>query len=312
MTVPRHGREGTTAAPLLSLWLLALFPILVWGGVPLATKIAVRHLDPLLVATLRTLLAAAAVLPFLAWRRVAPPAGKTQRGFLAVSALGGPVGFAVLFTLGVGNTSASHAALIIAVAPVFTGLFAAAFDRTLPGRSWWLGCTLAMTGEVWLVASGAGGDGGATVLGDAAALGGMISAAVGYVAGARLSRTYPAFRATAWSGLVGAVLLLPVFAGMAGAAVWNAVPLEGWLAVAYLSLGASLLAYVAWYGALARGGIARVGLVQFLQPIVAVALAVLFLSEPLTPMLLVTACLIIAGVALAQRPDRSRITRREP
>ena len=71
-----------------------------------------------------------------------------------------------------------------------------------------------------------------------------------------------------------------------------------------LAAGSTVLAFAAWYWALSRGGITRIGALQFLQPIVTLACAVALLSEPLTPRILVATLLILAGVALTQRRRR--------
>jgi len=60
----------------------------------------------------------------------------------------------------------------------------------------------------------------------------------------------------------------------------------------------SIAAYVTWYWALAAGGIARVGLAQFAQPIVTLGLAVIMLREAMT-LPLAAAC-ILAGISLAR------------
>jgi drug/metabolite transporter (DMT)-like permease len=85
------------------------------------------------------------------------------------------------------------------------------------------------------------------------------------------------------------------FAAVPAAALWG---------LAYLAVGVSVLGYVLWYWALARGGIARVGLIQFLQPLVGVVLAWALLAEPILPPVLGAALLILAGVWIAARPAR--------
>ena len=63
----------------------------------------------------------------------------------------------------------------------------------------------------------------------------------------------------------------------------------------------SILGYVGWYWALARGGIERIAPLQFLLPVSGLALAALVLDERLTVPLAVGAVLVIGGVAIARR-----------
>ena len=54
-----------------------------------------------------------------------------------------------------------------------------------------------------------------------------------------------------------------------------------------------------WYWALGRGGIARVGLIQFLQPVSGVILAALLLGERISLSFLLASVLVLFGVWLA-------------
>ena len=52
-----------------------------------------------------------------------------------------------------------------------------------------------------------------------------------------------------------------------------------WSGLLYQAIGVTVMAYILWYWALGTGGIARVGLFQFLQPLSGVVLAWLVLAE---------------------------------
>jgi drug/metabolite transporter (DMT)-like permease len=54
---------------------------------------------------------------------------------------------------------------------------------------------------------------------------------------------------------------------------------------------------------LARGGVTRVAVLQFAQPVASLILTVLLLSERLTAPLIVAAIAILAGVAFARRGE---------
>ncbi len=56
-----------------------------------------------------------------------------------------------------------------------------------------------------------------------------------------------------------------------------------------------------WYWALAAGGIARVGSIQFAQPVISLLLAIPILGEVVTPKLALAAAAIIGGVFIARR-----------
>ncbi len=280
---------------------VALAVVVVWGATPVATKFAAGEIDPVLVGLLRTILGGVAALALVIVLRTPPPAGTRLRGLLLLSAFCGFIGFPILFTLGQQRTSAMHGGLILAMLPVFTGLYAAAFERRMPGRRWWLGCVLAIAGESVLILS-RGGSAGATLAGDMLVLASAMLAALGYVVGARLGQAgYASLGATFWGIIVAAVALAP-FLGLSIAG--SGLPEAGWPAwagVVWLAIPSSILGYIGWYWALAAGGIARMATAQFLQPVSGLVLAALLLGERMTLPLALAATMIVAGIVIAQR-----------
>ena len=283
----------------------ALLAVGFWGATPIATKLAVAGLDPLAVGLLRTLLAGLLVVPLLALSRLAPPRTPAGRALLAVSALGGFVLFPLLFSLGLGLTSAAHGALILALLPITTGLIAAAVERRWPGARWWLGAGLAAAGTVWLV----GGrfdlsDSGANLTGDLLVIASALAASTGYVAGARVVREAGTWSVTFWGLAIGGLVLLPVLPLATSPAELVRADSGVWLSLLYLAGGSSILAYAAWYWALGQGDVGRTGLIQFAQPVISLVLAAAVLGEPVTWPLVLAAAVIIGGVALARSGAR--------
>ncbi len=301
MTSETAGEKSNGSGAAL-IWGAAAVALLLWGATPMVTRVAVLEIDPASVGILRTVLGATLALPLGLALRLARPRGITQWMQLLVSALGGFVLFPVLFGLGVRYTSASHAALVLAVTPLFTGLIASAVERQAPSSAWWLGAALAFAGEVALVAFRADlGQSEASLGGDLLVLAACVSASAGYVAGARLATVITTWAATFWGIGLGGAILLPLAAMRLGPRAWGNAGALGWSAIAYLALGSTIAGYICWYWALQRGGIARIGATQFSQPLIALGFAVAVLHEPLTAPLIVAALLIVAGVALAQR-----------
>ena len=68
--------------------LAALLAVIVWGGSPVGTKLAVASLPPLTVAALRTVLGGVVALPLALLLRIPPPARARQWGLLALSSFG--------------------------------------------------------------------------------------------------------------------------------------------------------------------------------------------------------------------------------
>jgi drug/metabolite transporter (DMT)-like permease len=291
----RHSQRA------LAPFAVALLVMVAWGATPVLSKIALREISPFEVGLLRTVLAGLVAVPVLAAARVPlPPAGRA-RALLAASAGSGFVAFPLLYTAGQQRTSAGHGALILAALPIVTGAYAALLYRRRPRPRWFAGCAIALGGEAALIALRTGGGGSETsLLGDLLVLVAMLVVATGYVAGARLGlRGYGSIATTLWGVTLASVLVAPLLAGSLTGGLPHAGP-GPWAAVVILALVTSILGYVGWYWALARGGIQRIATMQFLQPFSGLALAVLVLHETFTLALGVAALVIVAGVAVVQ------------
>jgi drug/metabolite transporter (DMT)-like permease len=142
---------------------------------------------------------------------------------------------------------------------------------------------------------------GASPEGDLLTLVSCIVAAGGYVAGSSLSSRIGVWSTTFWGLSLGGLVLLPLLAIRLDGTDWGAVTPVGWSAAGYLALFSTVLAYVCWYWALARGGTARMGSTQFAQPVVALAAAVIVMGETMTIPLALATVTILAGIAIAQR-----------
>ena len=282
-------------------WIAAAWTILAWGATPAATKLAVAEVDPLTVGMLRTVFAAMLALPVALVLRHALPGNAREWRLLLISAVCGFAGFPILFTLALAHTSTAHAALVLAATPVFTSLFGFAVERRLPGRGWWLGVSLAFAGEAALVGLSARASGEASAFGDLMALTSSLMVGAGYVAGSRLSATLGSWGVTLWGVTVGAAVQFPFAAWAVAHGALDGAGVQGWWALAYLSGVSALLAYAAWYWALAAGSVVRIAPMQFLQPLVTLVLAVLVFGEAMTPTLLAAGIAILLGVAVARR-----------
>ncbi|MEP4379028.1 MAG: EamA family transporter [Alphaproteobacteria bacterium] len=280
----------------------ALVTVFVWGGTPIITKFGVESVDVLSLALLRTVMALPLAVLILAVLRCPLPWRGKDKWLVLAFGIVGVVGFPVLFTLGVGRTSAGHAAVVTAATPVFVGFLEALVSRKLPPPRWWIGVSVAFVGAVILIAEAVGLDSiDATWQGDLLAAAGGFSAALSFVIGARLTPRYGPVGVTMWSVVIAAIVQLPFVLLRMDAAAWSAIEPLGWTAIVYLSVGSTVVAYITWIFALTRGGIGRMSVWQFALPVVGVAGAAIFLAEPLTPLLVAATVIILFGVGLVQR-----------
>lgn len=280
----------------------AVSSILIWSTTAVVTKSIVTALDPFAIALLRSVFAGLVSLPLaLSGLRMPLPRGRREIFWLVVSGLTGFAFFPIFYVFAMRYTTVSHVALILTAQSIFTGLMAAADERRWPGSRWMIGCLIALAGEVLLIGFRFGFGGGGSMLGDFLALMAALVASWGYVTGTRLSHRIGTMAATLWGNVLAGIVTLP-FAVYVGAQVeWTRVGWGVWASLAFLALGPQVLSYIAFYWALTKGGITRVSLILFANPITTVLLAVAILGEPITLPLVVSGFVILLGVWLAQR-----------
>jgi drug/metabolite transporter (DMT)-like permease len=285
-----------------TVYAMAIGALVLWGGTPIANKAAVATIDPATAGLLRSAIAGVLAAALALALRLPWPSVRRQQWLLAFSGLASFAAWPLLLSVGLGLTTANHAALIIAMIPVFTGLIAAAVDRTWPPLGWWAGMSIAAVGAVVLVGVRSGGTDAASgsVVGDLIILAGVVACAAGYVAGGKLSPVLGTWATTFWGLGSAAVVLVPAVALLWTRTRWSAVGPSEWLAVGYMALISSLAGYVAWFWALGRGGITRISAWQLGQPVLTLVFAVLLLGEVITWSALVAGAAIVAGTALTQ------------
>ena len=280
------------------LW-LGLLGVVIFAMTLPMTRLAVgpadaAQLPPLFVTAGRAAFAGLLSVGYLGVTR-APLPRREQLGAFAVSALGTVVGFPLFLALALRHVDAMHAAVITGLLPLATALAAALWFRQRPSPGFWAcagaGCAL-VVGFALLQGSGR------LSLADALLLGSVASAAIGYVAGARLAAQMRAEQVICWVLVLSLPLTLPLTA-----LTWPAQPVraESWGAFGYVTLFSMWLGFFAWYRGLALGGTVRVSQVQLVQPFLSLLFAVPLLGEPLEPLTVAFALAVIATVFVGKR-----------
>ncbi len=268
---------------------------------PVATLVIVKEIDPVTAGLLRIVLAAPIAIAILRRYRLKAPRGFPQIRCLVISAFGAFVGFPIFFSLGMERTSAAHAAVCMAPIPLVTGLIDLLVARTWPRWTWVCGTGLAMTAVVVMESLRMPlSTHSASRIGDFFVLASVACVAVGFVAGGRLALSTDSWTATFWSIAVAGVVLLPWLVQRSLAVPWPAVSFSGWLAVVLLAGGSTIVAYVALFHALARGGVALVAPVLFVQPVLTLIFAAALLDEPITKSIAILIGVILLGIGLTR------------
>jgi drug/metabolite transporter (DMT)-like permease len=279
---------------------LALLGVVFFSFSLPATRLAVADLDPMFVAFGRAAVAAilaAAVLA--AWR--APRPSRAQWRSLAIVAFGVVVGFPLLTALALRDVDSSHGAVVIALLPACTAVFAVLRAGEDPSRGFWLAAGAGLVAVLaFIVSQGLGQIG----LADVELLVGTVMCSLAYAEGGALSRSLGGPQTICWALVLAAPLSLPLAVAFAPG---GHVGTDAWLGFAYVSLFSMFLAFFAWYAGLALGGVAKAGQTQLLQTPLTLVLAALVLGEHVTVLAMVCTVAVLASIVGTQR---ARVVRR--
>jgi drug/metabolite transporter (DMT)-like permease len=194
------------------------------------------------------------------------------------------------------------AALLVAMVPVWTVLVDWLRPRGVrPGLGVIVGLLIGFAGTALLVAPGeVAGRGGVDPVGAAVLMFSTLAWSIGSVASSRVPLPSSPLLATGMEMLGGGAFLLVagIVAGEPARLDLGAITLRSGLALAYLIVFGSLVAFTAFVWLLRVTTPARVATYAYVNPIVAVILGWAVLGEPLSARTLVAAAVIVGAVVL--------------
>ena len=316
--VPKAARGGRV-------WLGLLVLYIVWGSTYLGIAVAVETIPPFLMAGIRFALAG---LVLLTWSIVR--AGGAFRAPTLVEWRDSAIVGAMLLGGGMGMVAwgeqtipSGIAALIIALMPVWVAVLGRLFlGERLPGAAV-IGIVVGFAGVGILVAPTiAGGAGALDPLGLAALLISPISWSAGSLfASHRATLPKQPLVATGLQMVTGSLVLfgMALLTGEPERFDPGAVSRDSLVALAYLTVIGSLLAFTVYGWLLRVAPLPFIATYAYVNPVVAVLLGWAFAGEAMSPRALAGAAIIVAGVALivsgraspgtrhvARAPERAR------
>jgi drug/metabolite transporter (DMT)-like permease len=290
----------TIAATVHSRTLLSLAAVyVIWGSTYLAMAIAIEDLPPLLMASLR-FVAAGLVMLLVAMRRGVPfPAAREWWRIAPIGALlflGGN-GFVAL---GEVTVPSSAAAVVVATMPLWMGVLAVVSGER-PTRREWVALLLGFAGVLVLMG------GPSLAAGNPVHIALLMGAPICWSLGSILARRLPSTPATsdpfmlpAMEMITGGVALALV-AALRGERLPVDAGVSSWLALGYLWIFGSLVAFTAYSWLLRNTRAAVATSYAYVNPVIAVVLGAALYDEPVGVTTLVANLMIIAAVALVMR-----------
>jgi drug/metabolite transporter (DMT)-like permease len=283
------GAVAGAARPVLGIIAALAAVYLVWGSTYLAIRVAVEAYPPFLMGATRMGAAGVLMYAVLRWRGVAPPTRAQWRTLVLLSI------FMVLLSNGLVNVaeqevSSGLAAIAVASMPLWAALFSV-LRGNHPSRGEWFGLAIGFVGVLWL---NAGSELAATPKGMLALLVAPVAWAWGSIWSRDLALPAP-FMSAAAQMICGAGWMLAT--GLALGERLGAWP--GWsptLAVVYLTVFGSIVAFTAYVWLLQHVRPALATSYAYVNPLIAVLLGVLLLGERFSPQTLGAMGVILAGV----------------
>jgi len=278
---------------------------LVWGSTYLAIRFALEGGYPplLMVAGSRFVVAGAAMYAFLRWRGVPAPtrAQWLRLAFMGALLLGMGNG---LVTLAEQSVSSGLAAVAVASMPVWMALFGAMRGQR-SNRAEWLGIAVGFAGVVWLNA-------GSSLTASPKGVFMLLIAPIAWAFGSVWSRgrNLPSPFMTAAGQMICGGVLLTIIGLLVGERFNGDWTPQGTVALAYLAVFGSIIAFSAYVWLLQNARPALVGSYAYVNPVIAVALGTWLAQERFSAHDLGATAVILAGVVIITlgkaRPDRSR------
>jgi drug/metabolite transporter (DMT)-like permease len=262
------------------------------------SKFGMREFSPMAFAWLR-IAGAAAILAVLV--RDEPKLSREDAWRVAGFSILGVCINAPLFLLGLSLTTVPVAAILITTIPVFALAAAIVLGREQPTATRIGGIALACAGALLVVGGESFAGTWRSVLGALLIVVNCLSYALYLVISKPAMARLSAKRVVARMFAVGTVILLPFAAIPLARQEWSSLTWRGWVSLAIVIAGPTIIAYLLQAWALRHADSSLVAAYTYVQPVLATILGAIFLGEVVRPIVLVAAVLIFAGVALAGR-----------
>ncbi|HEX4008160.1 MAG TPA: EamA family transporter [Acidobacteriaceae bacterium] len=286
-----------------------------WGGSFLAIREIVAVVPPFFAAGFRFAVAGGALL---LWSRMGARTSLTHRQFLSAVTLAFLM-FACLYAplfWAETRIASGLAAVTSAMIPVW--IFAGELFVLRTQRPTWLavsGIALGFGGVALLALHSSGGAAHSSTLAILAALAGTITWSAGTLLSRRLTLPQPQKANAGWQMLLGGAMLLLL---STATREWRRLPplpvllsTRVVVSMAYLIVAASIIAYTAYVWLIAHEPPTRVSSYAYINPVFALIAGAALAGERLTPLQLVGAALVVAGVFATLRGRTAAASRAE-
>ncbi|MFC9811886.1 EamA family transporter [Streptomyces virginiae] len=300
-TVTPHGR--LTGA----VWTALALVYVVWGSTYLGIRIVVETMPPFLSAGARFITAGVLLAAVVAWRygTAALRVTRAQLGSAVLVGLLLILGGNGLVVLAETSVPSGLAALLVAAVPMWVVVLRTATGDRPPARTL-AGVLIGLAGLAVLTSPGLSG--AVRLSGVLMVLAGSVLWSLGSFSASKLPLPGNPFTGSAYQMLAGGIggvvvgLLRGEHRGLDPASFSTA----SWLALGYLVLFGSLVAFTAYVWLLRAAPLSLVATYAYVNPVVAVALGSLILDEALTWPIVAGGAVVVTAVVVIVSTERRK------
>ncbi|MDP3716532.1 MAG: DMT family transporter [Acidobacteriota bacterium] len=280
-----------------------LLMVLIWGSNFSVVKVALRDFPEIPFNAMRLLIGSAVFLGVLWWHRDSErqQAPLTRADWLQLLFLGavGTFLYQLCFVGGVRRTSVANGSLIVGCSPIVIALLSAwaGHERIKPVR--WVGVFLALGGLYLVVGRGAELS-SQTLYGDALMIAAVLCWAVYSVASQPILKRHSALTVIGLTFSIGAALYVVMMIPVLLRVDWSSISAQSWGLMVGSALLALNLSYYIWYTGLKKLGGSRTSVYSYLTPVVAMVVAAVWLSEPISANQVAGAGAIFTGLLITR------------
>jgi drug/metabolite transporter (DMT)-like permease len=276
--------------------LLGFLGVLAFSFTLPATRVAVEQLDPTFVGIGREAFAAIPAALILLLTRARFPS-RPQLRRLGIVAFGVVFGWPLFTAIALQGLTSAHSAVLVGILPAATAVAAVVRAGERPARGFWLA---SLAGLIAVLGFAASQGAGLPSTDDLLILIAVALSAIGYAEGGALARELGGWQVICWAVLLSAPLTVPIALVAASGSDVHADS-DAWLGFAYVAGVSALLGFFPWYAGLARGGVAKIGQIQLIQPLLTLGWSAALLGENVNAITLFAAVLVVLCVVGTQR-----------
>lgn len=274
---------------------------IIWGATPPIFKWALEEINPFTLAFARFFLASIIFIPFLKGHSLKI---KTRDWpLLFVMSFFGIFLHISFFFLGLEISSSINAPIIASAAPIFIILGGIFFLKEHPGVKKIAGGAIGLLGVLVIVilpALGQEFDG--SVLGNLFFILATLGMVIQAFALKKLSKKYDPITLVYWSFLLATLMFFPTFINEAinGGITPSNIGVQAVIGIIFGGVFASCIAYFCFYYGIKYLLASEVGIFTYIDPVVAILIAMPLLGEVPTPTYIIGAVLVFLGIYIAE------------